>query len=64
MLHFRFETAARLSTYVAKQVYEAYGKDVLTDLLSRFKRQQDWLVDDLKVLRSTTKNYIEQEAIF
>ena len=54
---------ARLSTYVAKQVYEAYGKDVLTDLLSRFKRQQDWLVNDLKVLRSTTKNYIEQEKI-
>ena len=54
---------ARLSTYVTKQAYEIYGKDVLIDLLSRFKRQRDWLSKDVKILKTTTTNYLKQENI-
>ncbi|MBT0727614.1 hypothetical protein HGT73_09490 [Rosenbergiella australiborealis] len=54
---------ARLSTYVSKQLKEAYGEKFLSEMLQLFKRQRNWLVADLQTFKAQTDNFIEQHAI-
>jgi hypothetical protein len=51
---------ARMSSYVTKLVYDVYGKAALVDLVSRFKRQRDWLSTDVQVLKDQTVKFLEQ----
>ncbi len=51
---------ARLSTYVTKLLYEAYGTEVLSDMVNRFKRHKDWLTADVQAFKSETQAYIER----
>ncbi|MBN9421736.1 MAG: hypothetical protein BGO63_03275 [Candidatus Accumulibacter sp. 66-26] len=51
---------ARLSTYVTKALHDAYGAEVLIDMVGRFKRHRDWLAVDLKVFKAETLTYIER----
>lgn len=49
---------ARLSTYITKVLHESYGTEVLMDMVGRFKRQRDWLTEDLKGFKAETHAYI------
>lgn len=51
---------ARLSTYVTKQLHDAYGAEVLIDMVARFKRHRDWLAVDLKAFKVETLTYIKR----
>jgi hypothetical protein len=53
---------ARLSTYVTKQLHDAYGTEVLIDMVSRFKRHRDWLDVDLKAFKAETVTHIERSG--
>lgn len=54
---------ARLSTYITNLVHDAYGKDILTGLLSRFMKQRDLLTKDIHIFKDTAESYIEQKKI-
>lgn len=54
---------ARLSTYVTKQLYDAYGVEVLVDMVDRFKRHRDWLAVDLKPFKAETLTYIKRYGV-
>lgn len=50
---------ARLSTYVTKELHDAYGAEMLIDMIGRFKRHRDWLAVDLKAFKAETLTHIE-----
>jgi len=54
---------ARLSTYVSKQLKDAYGAKFLTEMVQLFKRQRYWLAADLQTFKTQTDNFIEQHAV-
>lgn len=54
---------ARLSTYVSKQLKDAYGENFLTKMVELFKRQRDWLAADLQKFKAQTDKFIEQHAV-
>lgn len=49
---------ARLSTYVSKELRDAYGTDVLIEMVTQFKRHRDWLAVDLEAFKAETVTYI------
>lgn len=53
---------ARLSTYVTKQLHDAYGIEALSDMLEQFKRHRDLLSAELKTFKDSTNNYVQQSG--
>lgn len=54
---------ARLSTYISKQLKDAYGAEFLLEMVERFKRQRDWLATDLKLFKAHVIDFIERHEM-
>lgn len=54
---------ARFSTYLTKLVHDVYGAEVLSDMVSQFKRHRKYLVADLEYFKSETSKYIKINMI-
>lgn len=54
---------ARFSTYLTKLVHDVYGTELLSDMISQFKRHRKYLVAYLEYFKSETSKYIKINMI-